>query len=402
MKNNKPFKIFVIIVFALLILILSGAVILGNYIEGELENRQIGTYNIQSREASVNVFLRRVTLKDIVAENSAANQKFVVPEIRVTGIHILPFVFNDRIIINNLLIQKPEITVLQTDSLEEASQDVDSVMQRNRKIEQIHIKQLEIAEAVMTMQQQSSGAQDTLLSLEARIELWNLYIFSNKEQITFENHSAEKLRLSVNNVRYDLPGDLYRLQFDTLFYSTEEQILSLDNLNLSSLHSKYDMAKQTGVETDWYEIVLKQIELKGLDPDALVRDTAVVFRTAELTGLSATVFRDKRPPFPDKPDSRLPMDMLDSLPFALHSDSILIKNATVVYEEFAEESTEAGTVSFNRLYASIYNLGTIQDLIKGPTALSAQAELMNESLLKVEFVFPQHRTFFPVPGHRKP
>ncbi len=391
MKKNKPVIIVGIIVIAVLILIFSGAVLLGNYIENELKKRQMGTFNVQSREADVNILLRRVTIKDVVAEDSTGNQKFIVPEIQATGIHIFPFVFNDKVIINKLHIQNPVINLMQEKSDDKDQKTEKPGTENDRPIELIRIKQLEIADAEVLIQKQSSDNSDTLLTLHAGLNLWNLNIFNDREQLTFGKHSAEKLQVNINNVRYDLPGELYRLQFDSLNYSSEEEALSLVDLYFSSVHSKYDIAKQTGVETDWYDIVLKQFEMKGINLDALLKDTVVVFRKAVLNELTATIFRDKRPPFPDKPDTKLPMEMLKSLPFALHSDSILIKNASVVYEEHAEESTETGTVTFNRLYASIYNLGTIQDSINGQTAMSARAFIMNESLLLLEFVFPNNK-----------
>lgn len=390
MKKNKSLLIIGTIAIALVILIFSGALILGNYIENELQDSQIGTYNIQSREASVNIFLRRVTIKGVVAEDSATHQKFVIPEIRATGIHILPFIFNEKVIINNLRIQNPEISLMQEKPEEKKEKRKKTGAESDREIELLRIKQLEIADAVLSLQQQAAEGTDTVLSMEAGLELWNLNIFSDREQLIFKTHSAEKLQVKVNNVRYNLPGGLYLLQFDSLEYDTGTEALSLKNLYFSSVHSKYEIAKQTGVETDWYDITLKQFDMEGINMDALLRETSVIFRSAVLEGLDAVIFRDKRPPFPDKPDTKLPMGMLNSLPLAMDSDSILIKNASVVYEEHAEESTEPGKVTFNRLFATIYNLGTIQDSIDGQTAMTARAFVMNESLLKVEFVFPNN------------
>ncbi len=390
MKKRKPVIIAGIILIVLAIVVFAGTLILGNYIEDELQNRQIGTYRVQSREAGVNVLLRRISIRDVVVEDSAANQKITVPEIKATGIHIFPFVFNDEIIINKLHIQQPEITVMRSNGEEESGQQEDTSTEQDREIERVHIKQFEVADAAVRVLNRTSGNADTLLSIHSGLEIRNLNLFSDNQQLKFNAHSAEKLEVQLTNGSYNLPGGLYKLQFGSINFSTEQETLNLEDLHFSSLHSKYDIAKQTGAETDWYDIVLEQLNVEGININALLQDTAVVFRSARLEGLDANIFRDKRPPFPEKPDTKLPMEMLQALPVLVYTDSILIKNGNAIYEEHAEESSEPGKVTFSRLYATIYNLGTLQDSINGQTAMAIRAMVMNEALLEAKFVFPNN------------
>ncbi|MFW6290589.1 MAG: hypothetical protein ACOC0R_06440 [Mariniphaga sp.] len=404
MKNRKPVITAGIILVVVATVIFVGALILGNFIEDELQSRQMGTYHVQSREAEVNVLRRGITIRHAVIEDTAANQKFSSPEIKATGIHIFPFVFNDEIIVNKLHIQQPEITVIRSKGKEESGQQKDASTEQDSEIERIRIKQLEITDAAVLLLNKDSGDADTLLSIHSGLEIRNLNIFSDHQQLKFNAHSAENLEVRLTNGTYNLPGGLYKLQFGAINLSTEQRTLNLEDLDFSSLHSKYDIAKQTGAETDWYDITLKQFNIKDISMKALLQDTAVVFGTAVLAGLDANIFRDKRPPFPDKPDSKLPMEMLTGLPLPLYSDSILIKEGNVIYEEHGEESSEPGKITFNQLYASIYNLGTIKDSTDGPTAMAVRARVMNETLLRAEFTFPdnEHTHQYRVSGSMEP
>ncbi len=401
MKTSKPVITVSIILSTLAIVIILAALFIENYIENELQNRQVGSYIIHSGGTNVNLLLRQVKIKNAIAEDSVTHQKSSISEIKATGIHIFPYIFNNNIIINSLLIKNSRISLIQNESNEKKLNKADN--KKEGDIKQIRINKLKVLDAVLALKKQTSDKSDTIFSFKAEFNLWNL-TNSNTETLNFENYSAEKFQLQLNNGKYNLPGKLYRLQFDKLTFNSEQEVLRLENLYFSSIYQKYEIAKQTGVETDWYNFSLQLFEIKRIDMNALLQDTAVVFQKALLENLDAVVFRDKRPPFPEKPDSKLPMEMLNNLPFDFHSDSIEIKNSNIIYEEHAEKSIEPGTVSFNQLYATIYNLSTMGDLIGGPTAMSARAMVMNESLLKAEFIFPNkiYSNKYKVSGSLKP
>jgi hypothetical protein len=146
-----------------------------------------------------------------------------------------------------------------------------------------------------------------------------------------------------------------------------------------------------GVETDWYNISLDSFALQGFHLDKFLNDNLLVVTKAELNRLTLHTFRDKRLPFPEKQDTRLPMQLIGSLPFKLHTDTILVKNAYVDYAEHREDADKAGIIKFHDVNATILNLSNTESLTKGKTVMKVSAKPMNESMLKAEFVFPNNR-----------
>lgn len=108
----------------------------------------------------------------------------------------------------------------------------------------------------------------------------------------------------------------------------------------------------------------------------------------EISKFTGFAFKDKRLPFPEKPNKNLPMELLDSLPFTLHVDSIKIEDTNIEYAERVKDSKEAGSVTFNNITAIIKNLSNIDSLITGPTTMHAIANVMNEATLTADFIFP--------------
>lgn len=394
MKKNKLFVIITIVIILTVILGITGTFLIGNYIEDKLQNQQVDTYHITSREAKVNLFLTQVKIINIEILDSESDNIISIPEIDATGIQIFPLLFKDRLIINKLDIYSPEIVwtkeALNQEGIKE-KREANMTSEQEIDVEYVRIKKLKIKDASFSLQKPLREKPDTIFFINSNLEIWELNINSNQEKLTFKDHSAKQIQIMMNNGRFNLPGGLYRLQIESIAFDSVTETLSCENIYLASLYSKYELGKFKGVQTDWYDISLKVFELKGINMDALLTDTALIFRTALLEEMNAHIFRDKRYPFPEKPDTKLPMEMMESLPFSIHTDSVLIKRSNIIYEEFGEESVETGMVSFNQLYASVYNFSTITSLIEGQTAMSARAMVMNESLLNAEFIFPNNK-----------
>ena len=109
MKKNKLFVIITIVIILTVILGITGTFLIGNYIEDKLQNQQVDTYHITSREAKVNLFLTQVKIINIEILDSESDNIISIPEIDATGIQIFPLLFKDRLIINKLDIYSPEI-----------------------------------------------------------------------------------------------------------------------------------------------------------------------------------------------------------------------------------------------------------------------------------------------------
>jgi hypothetical protein len=395
MKRSKPFIIAGIVLLAVAVLVIAGKVFLENYIENELQNLEVGDYQIRVNHSNASILQRKVEVNDVVVENKKSGTTVKIPAVKASGIGILPMLFRDRLIISKVIVEQPEVIIIQqeTDVDEESEEAITS--EQETDIDYIRIKNLEIGSAAFLLQNNKNQQMDTVFSIQAGLDIWNLTINSDMERLTYNDHSAERFQMKLQQGLFNLPGDLYRLEFESMELNSDQAAMELKNLALKSLYPKFEIWKQTGAQTDWIDIIIPNITFQGINIQASLKDTAVIFRKALLEEMNVNIFRNKKPPFPDKPDTKLPMEMLESLPFGFHADSILVKNSKVTYEELGEESSETGVITFNRLFASIYNLSTIDSLITGQTGMSARASIMNSALLEAEFVFPNRQTLQP-------
>ncbi len=388
MKRIKPLIIAGIVIIVAVILVIAGTVIIERYIEKELRNLEVGDYKIQVRQSQASILKREIEVNDVVVENKTGGVTLKIPAVKVSGISILPMLFRDQLIVNRIIVEEPDVIILQqeTDGDDESREAVPA--EQETEIDFLMVKKLEIGSADFLIQNETDQKMDTVFSIQAGVDIWNFRINSDSERLTYNNHSAERFQMKLQQGLFNIPGDLYRLELGSVELDSDQAVMELKNLALKSLHPKFEIWKQTGAQTDWIDIVIPSIRFHGIDIQASISDTAVIFRKALLEEMNANVFRNKKPPFPEKPDTKLPMELIESLPIGIHADSILVQNSNVTYEELAEESSETGVVTFNQLYASIYNLSNMDSLITGQTGMAARARLMNNGLIEADFIFP--------------
>lgn len=384
MKKYKGYVVTAVVAVLLFFCYTGGTYYLEKRIERELTTLSADSYAVRPGEVTVSLLSRQLILRDAQIESPQRGLTIGVPHAEAKGIRLFKLLFNNQLHVNAVVLDSPHILI------NNAPDNSPPESQPEKKAGNLHdalpfvAGKIDVNNASLLILENEA---DTLLYTFASLAVGNLQP-GNSNALSFNGYSADQMTLSGSNTLYGIPGKLYRLQAANFRLDTREQALVVDRLHLSSLHSKYETAQQTGVETDWYDIKLKKLQVLGIDANALLSDTAIVFRKAVLDSIDGRIFRDKRLPFPEKPDTRLPIEMLQNLPFTIHSDTILITRSGITYEEHGEESTETGSVPFSNLYASIYNLSTKTDSIEGPTAMSARAVVMNEALLEAEFTFP--------------
>ncbi|HZH71016.1 MAG TPA: hypothetical protein VFD91_00880, partial [Mariniphaga sp.] len=386
------------------LLLMIGNRVLQTKITEALKSQEIGSLKLTTSEVDVNLLKRKLVLHKIEITDSVNQLNIVIPEIIVKGVKILPYIFSSNLNIGHIELSQPHISINlnASDDHEDTSDEPPSC--NNFNLTQVLIENLAVNDVVLLLEKSTDNMPDTVFTGRGMIYIHDLLLINNEHSPNSENLSAKGFNAKIFDIAYNIPGDIYRFTVDSVLFDTYDEELIVDNLKLSSLHSKYGTGQFMGVETDWFDISLPKATFYKITFEPILTDSVLTFRKAVLEGLDAHIFRDKRQPFPDKPDTKLPIEMLNSLPVAFHSDSILITDAQVVYEEHSENSNEPGMVTFNNLYASIYNLSTLTDSIKGQTAMSARAMVMNEALLQAEFVFPNnlHPLNYSASGNLEP
>lgn len=400
MNNKKHYWRTALVVAAIALVVVAGA----SFIVSEVLERKImqlgktAAQNLTLEKVRVNLLTRNITIRGLTWEESQNGSQIEIPKLRLHRVRIIPALFKKHYNIQKVSVSGSGIQFVSKNENNEPTQE------KNRKAQQlpsVEIGQLEISDALFMVSDSDSTAADTLISGRCTLHLNRLKTRDSTLHYSIGNIGFNELTLEVKALRYHFPNGLYRVQADHFTYESQHEKGLISGFSLESLYPKYEIGQHTGVETDWYQLNTDSILLNKLSLAAAFHDSAFRVAEMELRNNEFAIFRDKRLPFPEKPDTKLPAASVNIIPFGFHIDELKLANTNITYQEHWENSDVPGEVRFNQLDAKISSISNREDWIKTKTQIEATCRLFNEADCTVQFTFPNKKYAVPnrVKGH---
>jgi hypothetical protein len=195
---------------------------------------------------------------------------------------------------------------------------------------------------------------------------------------------------SIKDLRWNL-DDHSIFSCGSIAFNPDHNILQLKDLSLKFNKDWLEVSDALGKQVDLFEMDLGTLEISGIGAKSRffgeldIRSEAMV-----LENLVLKDHRDKNKSRP--PDKEMPMfaSMVNSIPVGLRVDTIFLRNANLSYTELPEGKIIPGTISFNNLYGTIYNLTTLESFQIAYKQLEVDlvSKLNNEGKLNVRLTVP--------------
>ncbi len=380
------------IVIAVVFFVFVASFVLKIYLERQINDITFNGFTIKTQTVNVNLLQRQIAVNNIEITDSAKLATLSIDKVDIKGIHIFALVFNGNIGAAELILQNPNLHV---DTAFFKSAAIKKTGSPTNNSKELNIETLIISEAKILFVSSDSLKKDTLFYTRLNVSIDKLNKNGHPNKYNYQGTSFDRLQFSLLGGSYNFSQGLYSFQYDSLSYDSEKMNLNIDTLRLKSLYSEYKIGQKTGFETDWFDFTFSKLNFNKIQLNSLLNHTALILSEGRIGRFEGRAFKDKRLPFPDKPDTKLPMEMLNGLPIAVHCDSFIIDMARVEYAERVDDSDKAGSVYFDDLSAQMYELSTIDSLITKPTTMKAQARVMGQALLEASFNFPNKK--YPTP-----
>lgn len=335
----------------------------------ELESKNIHA-SIKSIETSW--YNNTISLKGVSFTNEEPNSvpmsigEGTISTIKVKGFQLLPFLISKNICLDSLIVGKVKIIKYKN-----SKTITKSDTKRFFELGYIKIDSLEITE----LDTLDKPVMETRLSFETNDLTGSL-------PLTDDLHSAG---ITVSAIRVDMPKAGYSLTVNSIRLENLSD-LRIDSLRVTPLYSKIDFSRKLGYETDRFDGVIPLITITGINSDSLLKNNLAI-RKIELS-FTLDVYRDKRVrnvnEFKPLPDS-----LLRKLPMAVMIDSIILRESNLTYEEFGEKADSAGSISFKKLSAELYDISNKDP--KQAFEMDARARFMNDGEIAVHGTFSNSR-----------
>ena len=166
---------------------------------------------------------------------------------------------------------------------------------------------------------------------------------------------------------------------------------SLTDSMLEARGIRADLGPSPGHRHDVIKLAVGHTVAQGIDFGGFASAQGVRARRIEVDSLGIDLTSDKRQPrSPGRRPSRTPQQWIADLGLTLRLDSVVVRNAEVVYREQAAGRTRPGVMTFADVQATAVNVNHHIDRRTGSDTMSLAitARLQNAAPLAVQFAIP--------------
>ena len=300
-----------------------------------------------------------------------------VDRIRISGIGLFALIFGSEIKVNELLVENPSLVI---QILRAKADSVASIIWKADGNDKRAIALGRLGMVGGNIEWVSNNHK----SFETAFELGGAKL-SFDPSAAGVPYQADSAAIKLSKGSFFQENGLVGIDADSVSAMYPSGEVAFSGIRIYSLHDKYELSQVTGHQIDWLALEIGSIIFQVTDATAAVREKKLTVPSVTINGLRGLVFKDKRWPFPDRPDRAMPHQMIAGIPFPLVIDSVLLKESSIVYEEFAEKATESGHVAFRQLEAKLSPLRNDTSMM---ARLEASAMVMGNGRLEVRFDIP--------------
>lgn len=162
-------------------------------------------------------------------------------------------------------------------------------------------------------------------------------------------------------------------------------LIEIKDISLMTSFSKSALSKKLSVERDHFQLTLPDVLVQNHSYSRKEDTLHIFYKKVSINAPKLELYRDKSLPDNTK---RQPLfsERLRGLPFKISIDSMLLDNATVLYEENLPNEANAGVLSFENLDVSVKNISN-QASNKENLKINLNADLMGAGNFNLDWEF---------------
>ncbi|HRU60799.1 MAG TPA: hypothetical protein P5565_04955 [Bacteroidia bacterium] len=194
----------------------------------------------------------------------------------------------------------------------------------------------------------------------------------------------EQKRMELHNASFHWHLKESELSLANAAWSAATKHFTAEDVSFRPYLSPDSFLSARAFETDYLRLHRGRLELEELDLDFL-EETRFRSRKATVSDAFLEVRRDKRLPDPIGQLKPLPVQQLMRLGFDFRIDTFAVTNGHVEYTEIGDKSGQPGTVSFDRLQATLTGIRS-RDVADGDSLrLKANARFLDTTDIALRF-----------------
>lgn len=183
----------------------------------------------------------------------------------------------------------------------------------------------------------------------------------------------QQVEMGVDQLALFVPGDLYRIETDSLRIDNDSSRFAAHGFRLIPLYDKQEFQKHLTEQSDRIDCEVKLVQIDAVDWNAVINGGNFLARSALIEEVRLEAYRDRAVPFNEARRPKLPIRLLRELPVDLELSSVELRNFFITYKELPEDETEAAVISFDGLNAMVTNITNRPESMRRDSTLIVEA-----------------------------
>jgi hypothetical protein len=329
--------------------------------------------------AYINWRQNEITLENFTLQKNPYDTACIFPEhfsaskILISDLGIITLIFSKELDIEKITIENPRMAFRRNTTFPSDSS-------KEKKINlQLRVGLLRAQNLLIDYT--DTMKCDILSTLKSDLEVSGLRL--DLSDSTARPWSIEKILLSSLEIKQ--PNSLYNYRIKKIDANFISDQLNIDSLRIQPNLPKLAFGRKVGHDIDRIDGSIPFIRLKNFKYS--FTDSTTFHAAALETQFYLKIFHDKRLPH-KKQFTLLPPQQLKALSFGIDIDSVKVIKSYVLYEEIPPGGDEPGSVYFDDLYASIYNVRNDPSIENHVMEMQAKARFMGTGDVYVKGIFP--------------
>lgn len=310
-------------------------------------NEKSPNLKIQISKVHITLFFSGIELKEIIIDSNIKDSNYLyvkgtIASIKLKGTRIIKALLSKDIFIRNVTITDSELHITTPEKVKTKSS---LIIPSNIKIDRLLIDKTHLFVG--------NNSNSLTYSLFDGMITANSINFNKLDSLSIEKF--QDLEFFANEITSVSADSLHSFNIKDLSYSSLSNILSADTISILPNFSDYAFTSRYEFQKDRIESIFSNIKVKDFSAAEYMSSGILSSSSIEIGNMEMKVFRDRRKEFRHviKPEFQ---DMISRYPGYIRLDTISILNGNITYRERAEESNEAGYITFSKVNASIYNI----------------------------------------------
>lgn len=372
MISNLKKKKTILIVTGLLAAIAIVVIAIGFYYSRKIKDRI--AENVQAYE-NIDVDLLQQEIKVKGLEFQQAKTSLKASEVSLNGFSYWKYIFNDRLIIDRIVVSNPQLTVVTS---KEKTRDSSKT-----SYPEVLVRNFRAVNGIFRLQKKDSAGNEVLVR------------FPELELSAVKIDSATKDKsLPFKYSSYHIKSDSVAINMNPQHFIAAEGFsirngkTSVKNFRIIPYKERDAFDRSLLYEKDRIALKVDSIEFDsltfGLRKDTLYLKNPLL----KILGADLDIYRNKLLPDDQRTKTLLSQKMRNS-PVKFDLEKITVENSKIKYDEKVKAQMPPATVTFNKVQGTIENFVNIQLQRKDfpRTVITADALFMNSSPLNLEWSF---------------